>query len=330
MIGYFKERSSFQVPALMFLALLLKFGYLSYQIPEKGYYDAGGMLTTWLNSLFAPGSKNNLVNIICLLVLIASAIFANLVTVNRRMFNQRHLLVALSILLFTSLFPGTNVLQPALFILPLLIGVFAYITRLYQSEHPRTTIINAGILSGIAYLLYHPFLFVLPACFIGLAFMRPFRLAEWLLLLLGMVTPAYFLLAIEFLSNHWHPYSHLPKFIFSSTGFKLSAYWWVAVSTALVWLFAGFVAWQVQTRRMVIQGRKNWYALLFLGLFMIPGIFVPSGNAFGMLTLLSFPVGSLSANAFSGETKNVGQMLFFWLIIIMVAIVGWGWRSGAL
>jgi hypothetical protein len=183
-------------------------------------------------------------------------------------------------------------------------------------------------LAGIGYLLYHPFLFVLPACFVGLSFMRPFKLAEWLLLLLGMLTPMYFLLAIEFLSNHWQPQNHVPHFLLTAQNGTHSTYWWLALGTAIIWILAAFVSWQTQTRRMVIQSRKNWYSLLFMGLFMIPGLFIPQGNVFDMLTLISFPAGSLAANAFSGEGKSIGQLLFFWFLVIMTAVAGWGWRSG--
>jgi hypothetical protein len=62
---------------------------------------------------------------------------------------------------------------------------------------------------------------------------------------------------------------------------------------------------------------------------MVPGLFMPNENALGMLTLLSFPAGSLAANAFSGDAKNIGQLLFFWFLIIMIAAVGWGWRNGS-
>ncbi|HSC55370.1 MAG TPA: hypothetical protein VLC98_17180 [Phnomibacter sp.] len=310
--------------------MALKSGYLSHQLPAQGYYNPGGLLATWLNMGFDRAGQSTWVNIIGLLLLVGSGIYANFILISRRMNAQRHLLVATSMLMFTSLFPGSNVMLPALIVLPLFIALFSNITQLYQSDHPRTHIINAGILAGAGYLLYHPFVFILPACFVGLAFMRPFRLAEWALLLMGMITPAYFLLSIEFLSNHWQPEAHLPHFIFVPAALKGNAYWWMATATASVWIIAGFAAWQAQTRRMVIQGRKNWYTLLLMGLFMVPGIFIPNGNAYGMLALLSFPAGSLAAYAFVGDSRNVGKMLFFWLIIILIAIVGWGWRTGAL
>lgn len=326
-IGYFKERSSLQVPALLLLAVLLKVGYLSAPLPSPAFVADGGLLSHWLNT-HAAQIHHGVLRVLGMLALLASVIYAGFVTGNRRMFTQRHVLVATAMLLFSSLFPVANLALPALLVLPMLIGVFASLTRLYQSEHTRTNIMNAGLLAGMAYLLYHPFVWWLPGCFIVLAFMRPFRLAEWVLLLLAIFTPAYFVLAIEFLTDNWHPQQHLPSLGKALLPVNISWYWWLAVGMAIVWFLISFAAWQQQTRRMVIQGRKNWYSLLLMGLVAMPGLFFSQQNMPGMLVLLTFPAGCLLANAFAGENKGKGQLLFFWLLIIVVAIVGWGWKNG--
>lgn len=329
MIGYFKERSSLQVPALLLLAILLKVGYFSAPAQTPAFVADGGLLSQWLNA-HSAALNNGFIRVVGIIALMASVIYAGFVTGNRRMFNQRHVLVPTAMLLFSSLFPVSNLALPALLVLPMLIGVFASLTRLYQSEHPRTNIMNAGLLAGMAYLLYHPFVWWLPGCFIVLAFMRPFRLAEWVLLLAAMLTPAYFVLAIEFLTDNWHPQQHLPSIGKAVLANNISWYWWLAVGMATLWFLVSFAAWQQQTRRMVIQGRKNWYSLLMMGLLAMPGLFFPHQHMAGMLALLAFPAGCLMANAFASEGKGIGQLLFFWLLIIVVAIVGWGWKSGVM
>jgi hypothetical protein len=329
-IGVFRERSALQVPALLVLALLLKMGYTAYQLPAAGYPQPGGLLVQWINQHLVGHYSQPFLNVLCLLLLLGSAFYANVVANNRRLFQHRSLLVALCVLLFSSLFPGTNVQLPALLVLPLLIACFAVLTRLYQTDKARSHIVNAGILAGLAYLLYHPALLLIPACFVGLAHMRPFRLAEWLLLLVGLLTPAYFVLAIEFLTNHWQPARHLPRWQGTALAAPDTLYWWVAAGMGVLWLLLGFASWNQQTRRMVIQIRKNWYALLFIGLLLVPAMLLWPGHLYGVLALLSFPVGCLLASTFAGEGKGIGQLVFFWLLIIATAVVGWGWKSGAM
>lgn len=306
----------------------MKLVYVGEILPIGGYADPGGLLVPFINKKMVPVFHARFIPVFSLLMLLGSAIYANLVVNNRRMFGQRHALLALSMLLFTGLFPGTNLQLPALLLLPLQIGIFSQLTQLYQTPHPRSVIFNVGMLAGLGYLLYHPFVFLLPGCFIGLAYMRPFRLAEWLLLLISMFTPLYFILAGEYLFDNWYPQRHLIHFPVRSLAVNLGAYWWTAIGVIILWLLAAFSAWQVLLRRMVIQGRKNWYSLLMMALFALPGIVIPFGNHNSMLTLLAFPLSGLLSNAFATDKKSIGQLLLFWLIVLAIAVVTWGWQTG--
>lgn len=305
-------------------------GYIGYQLPEGGYGQPGGLLAQWINEQLVGQYSQPFLNVLSLLMLLGSAFYANVVANNRRLFQHRSLLVAVCILLFCSLFPGSNVELPALLVLPLIIGCFAALTRLYQTDQARSHIVNAGILAGLSYLLYHPALLLIPACFIGLAHMRPFRPAEWMLLLVGLLTPAYFVLAIEFLTDHWQPTRHLPHLQGTRLAVPHTLYGWVAAGIAVLWLLLGFASWNQQTRRKVIQIRKNWYTLLFMGMLLTPAMLLWPDHLYGVLALLSFPVGCLLASAFAAEGKGIGQLLFFWLLIIGIAMVGWGWKSGSM
>jgi hypothetical protein len=329
-IAYFRERSTFQVPVLVLLTLALKAGFGSAAVSSPGYEAIGGLLTRFILANWVPVLRPGFLQVLCTLLLFGSALYANYITGNRRMFTQRNMLVALSMLLFTSLFPASNMHLPALIMLPVFITIFAQITLLYQTQNPRSKIINVGLLAGLAYVLYHPFIFVLPACFIGLSYMRPFKPSEWLLLLVGMLAPLYFVMAFQFLTNHWQPQQHLPAFFGSAVHWKAGPYWWTAIAFTVFWLAIAVGKWQGQTRRMVIQGRKNWYTLLIMGLFCLPGLFLPAGHHHGMLVLLSFPLGTLLANAFGGEAKGIGPLLLFWVLAIVIAVVSWGWKNGAM
>lgn len=306
----------------------MKLVYVGEPLPAGGYPDPGGLLVPFINKKMVPVLHSRFLPVFSLILLLGSAIYANLIVNNRRMFGQRHSLLALSILLFTGLFPGTNLQLPALLLMPVQIAIFSQLTQLYQTQNPRSVIFNVGMLAGAGYLLYHPFVFLLPGCFVGLAYMRPFRLAEWLLLLISMFTPLYFILSGEYLFDNWYPQRHLIHFPVQSLTFKLGAYWWTAIGVILIWLMAAFSAWQLLLRRMVIQGRKNWYSLLMMALFAIPGIVIPFGNHNSMLSLLAFPLSGLLSNAFATDKKSIGQLLLFWLIVLAIAVVTWGWQTG--
>jgi hypothetical protein len=321
-IGYFKDRNSFQVPALLFLALILKITYVN-NPHHDAFNNAGGILPNWLATAVFPKIHQGFVAGFAVTVIFLSALYANYLLTSRRMFSRSNLLVGASMIMFTSLFPSSNQFSATTLLLPFLILFFQQITRLYNATKVRPIILNIGMLMGAGYLLYHPFIWMLPCCFIGLAGMRAFRITEWLLLILGIVTPAYFLLSYEFLTDQWHPLLHVPNWKLYTQLPKPSILWWIAAGTAAVWLLAGLAGWQQQTRRMLIQGRKNWYQLIYIGLFLVPMALFPSGNASETMTLLAFPAASLAANAFASQQKSLGPVVLFWLIIAAIIVTGW-------
>lgn len=323
MIGYFKERNSFQVPALLFLTLLLKLVFINHPQFDVNS-DPGGLLPQWLSHDIVPELNATFLAAVSIVVLFLSALFSNYLLISCRMFGRNNMLVAFSMVLFTSLFPASNQLSATTVLLPLLIMLFRQVTRLYNNQKVRPVIINIGILMGTGYLLYHPFIWLLPCCFFGLAGMRAFRINEWLLLLFGILTPVYFLLSYEFLTDQWDPYQHLLHWHLYKQFPPITPFWWASIGVAALWVIAGISGWQHQMRRMLIQSRKNWYQLLMMGIFIIPmGIF-PTGNLSEALTLLAFPVGSLVSNAFLGE-KNTPTTLLFWIIMITIVTSAWAY-----
>lgn len=325
MIGFFKERNTFQVPALLFITLVVKLAFINHPSLQTGALP-GGLLVNELTHRVKPTLHPGFTAGLAALLILISAVYANYILTDRRMFSRTNMLTAVSIVLFTSLFPAANILSAPLLLLPALILLFQLITGLYAHQHPRPVIINIGLVAGCCYLLYHPFIWLLPCCFIGLAGMRPFRLAEWLLLLLGLLTPAYFLLSYEFFTDHWAPLRHIPNFHFVSKLPAMNIYWWLGMGMAALWILAGLAGWNQHTRRMLIQSRKNWYQLLFFGAFSIPMMLPMAGNDPQAIVLLAFPAGSMAANAFFSKERSIWQSLLFWLIIAMIATITWGSR----
>ncbi len=284
----------------------------------------GGLLAPWLANSILPRLNPAFAATTALLITFLSTLFANYLLVSCRMVGRSNLLVALSMILFTSLFPSSNQLSATTLLLPLLILLFRQITRLYNSSKARPIIINIGMLTGAGYLLYHAFIWLLPCCFLGLAGMRAFRVTEWLLLLLGFITPAYFLFSYEFITDQWAPKHHLVNWHLYNHFPVINPYWWAAFAVAAIWIFAAVPIWQQQMRRMLIQSRKNWYQLIFMGIFIIPMAILPTGNASEALTLLAFPAASFASNAFTGE-KTMPSILLFWLLIIAIVAATWAY-----
>ena len=320
MVGFFRERNSFHVVALVFVAILAKLAYLLH--PPAITYQAGtGLLPAWLNGWYTGGSSRGFSVFMALLIHIGCAIYANTVIMSQRMFPKTSFLVAISMLLLSSLVPGANLLTAPLLLLPLLIFIFRQCMALYNSSLPRTTIYNIGLATGIGTILYHPFAIFIIAVMGAVVTMRTFRVQEWLLLLLGLLSPYYIYLSWQFITGNWHPQEQIPMFRFSVQHISRDVYSLIAGGTVLLWTFTGVYCWQANLRRMLIQPRKNWRILLLMSVLCIALLFFKTSNGTDSFALAVFPFGCFAASAFVYPKKLFWPSLLFWVIVFVVIVI---------
>ncbi len=311
------------VPVLFLIALALKFSFISSPLLPMPP-SSGGLLEKWIYFGWWKVLNPTLLAIFTILIIFLSGLYLNFLLNNKRMFPKNHLLTALTFVIFTSIFPGLQHMHPGIIMMPVLLLLFHYLSMLYNTAHPRTTVVNIGLIVGTGTLLYHPFWWMLPCCFWGLALMRTFKLNEWVLLLVSFTVPGYIVLAYEYLTNQWNPMAHWPVWNPQTQWPSfLNEYWVAAILLALIWVISGFSQWQVASRRMLIQTRKNWYVLILFGIFTLPILFFPKDNLYEGLSLLLLPVSAIASNAFLGDSKSSVKTIFFWLLMIAAALFSW-------
>ncbi len=317
--GIFKERNTFQVVLLFVIAIIGKLAYMLHQ-PVITYAPHQGMLTDGLNSWYTSGTNKSLGAIVALGFNIGSAIYANAVLINQRMFSKVNLLVALSMVLLSSLVPAANMLSAPVILLPLLVWIYQNLSALYHSQSPKSRLFNTGLGIGIGAVMYHPFILIVAVALFALATMRTFKIQEWLVLLLGLLAPIYFVLAYEFLSGNWHPIRHLPIIVFGYHHISHDTYSMLAYGMIVIWITMGLYFWQINLRRMLIQGRKNWNIILFFAFLCVMMLFIKTGNEIDTFALAVFPLGAFAASAFAYPKKQIVANLLYWIIVFMIVI----------
>jgi hypothetical protein len=144
---------------------------------------------------------------------------------------------------------------------------------MYNKTDAKGLIFNVGFLTSITIICYYPSVFLMFFSLFSLAVLRPFRPAEWLVLLLGLVAPFYILLSILYLFDF-----NFNSIVFSKFGLLFSIntkdYWAILnlFFLSLLTIISLFI-WYPNSSRLVILIRKNWILLLFLffsTLLMIP------------------------------------------------------------
>ena len=156
---------------------------------------------------------------ISFLLLFTQAVNFNRLVNDQRLMQKPNYLTAMAYLLITSLFTEWNVLSAPLIINTLLIWVWSSMSRLHNDHNPKTSLFNIGIAIGLSSFFYFPSLAFAGLIVFGLLVTRAFRVSEWVVALLGIIAPYYFLLAYVFITDKWQGYrfpgcgSYFPAFL---------------------------------------------------------------------------------------------------------------------
>jgi hypothetical protein len=321
--GTFKSNNSYNNFLLFFYGALLKLPiFLHPKIPQPQQVD-GFLYRSLLEWLKPFGTTLPVIYaFISFFLLYTQAISFNKLVNDQRLMQKPNYLTGMSYLLITSLFMEWNMLSSPLIINTLLIWVWAKMSGLYSNPNPKTALFNIGIAIGICTFFYFPSLAFVALIIFGLAITRPFKLAEWLLALLGITTPYYFLLAIMFLTDKWKGY-RFPGFAITYPVFNQTQWAYAALIIVLFTSIIGIFFVQQNFRRQLIQARKSWN-LVFL--YFMVAIFVPFVNAthtFDYWILCAVPLSAFLGAAFLYPAKNWFPLILHWLMVGFVIVISY-------
>ena len=255
-------------------------------------------------------------------LLYTQAVAFNRLVNEQRLMQRSNYLTGMSFLLVSSLFSEWNMLSAPLIINTLLIWVWAKMSGLHNNPQPKTSLFNIGIAIGLSTFFYFPSLAFAALIIFGLALTRPFKLAEWLIALLGIITPYYFLLAWVFLTDKWKGYK-FPGFAVTNPKFNQTNWAYAAIIIVLFITVIGLFFIQQNFRRQLIQARKSWNLVY---LYLIVAVFVPFVNAthtFEYWILCAVPLSAILGAAFLYPAKKWFPLLLHWLMVAFVIVISY-------
>lgn len=329
MIGIFKQRNPVNILLLLVIGGLLKFpAFLHPHVPVAQTGD-GILFQQILNFLHHTWNGNpEIYPVLAFVFLFIQSVSLSQFINHQRMMSYSNYLPGIAYMLITSFFPEWNYFSAPLLINTILLFILSTLFNTYNQPKAGPGIYNAGLALGIAFFLFFPSVVFTVWVFLALMVMRPFRLNEWFLCILGITTPFYFYAVYLILADQWNWHSlwfHL------STGFpvvKQSA--WLAGSAFLtvVPFFIGGYYVQDNLRRMLINVRKGWSLLL---LYLLAAIIVPfanTGNSFENWILVAIPFAAFHACAYLYSVLKIVPVILFWLsvaFVIAYQYYGPGW-----
>jgi hypothetical protein len=329
-IGVFKQKSPGNIVLLLLLGLTIKIPLFLYPKLIVAT-DKDGHLYHALLKLITPAGGNNalMASVVAFFLLYVQALMLNYMMNEYRMTPRPSFLAAMAYLILTSLLPEWNYLSSPLVTATLVIWMFILLFKLYNVQTAKGTIYNIGLLAGISSYIFFPSAFFILCLLLGIMILKPFRLNEIFLLLMGCLTPYYFYGVYLFLTDQFTFQNLFPRIYLSIPDVKNSI--WFAFSTLLLtipFLLGGYYV-QVHLRKMLIQVRKNWSILLF---YLILAIFLPYVNnseTFHAWVLAIAPFAAFHASAYYYPNKNWLPLVLFFLTIGFIFYQQYGtanWR----
>jgi hypothetical protein len=258
------------------------------------------------------------------LIVVLQALRLNYILNDVRMFPKSAFTTALAYIILTALLPAWNNINAALAVNSILIWLLYRLIKLHTTQQPKTLVYNIGLITGIAILLYFPACLLIPVVFFTLASFRPFRPNEWVILLIGILTPFYFLAGWLFLNDKLNlVFQQLEIFRLHIIRPYNILFAIITFATVGIAIIAGILLWQSNSGRMIIQARKNWSVLFVMLIVLLPSIYFMNNAWPDALLLTAIPAASFVSNTFLYPKRNFGPALVFWLLVALVVYNNW-------
>jgi hypothetical protein len=191
------------------------------------------------------------------LIILSQAIRLNVLMSQLKMFQKVSYLPGFTYITLTALFPFWDVISSGLVANSLVIWILVKLLRLYDQNQPKALEFNIGLILGCSILLYEPITILIPVVLFAMTIIRPFKLTEWLVLLMGVTLPFYFIFTFVFLTGSLHDFMHyLPRLDWKNPFVRPNFNVILALIAISIQLFVGLYYWNNQKSRFIIQVRK--------------------------------------------------------------------------
>jgi hypothetical protein len=317
-VGIFRQKNQGNAVILIIYGMMLKFGMFLHPSGPVRHPGDDHYLYNWLLDYLEPlALPATIYSLVSFILLYLQATLFNRICNAQKMLPKPNFLPAMAYLLLTSLFPEWNQFSAPLLVNFFLIWIFYKMTNLYNTPTPVASIFNIGMILGVVTLLYQPAIVFVLLLILALFIMRPFRVQEWLIGLLGISAPYYFLLLILYLGDNWHWRQMLPTISFRLPTMPASIAITVSIALLVIPFVIGGLFVQNNLSKMLIQGRKNWSLLLIFLIMSLLIIVVNGGeNNYVNWALTVMPLAAFHAAAYYYPTHKWFPMIMHWVIFL--------------
>jgi len=257
-------------------------------------------------------------------LLVTQALRLNMVMQDLRMFSSVNYVPAMTYILLSGLLMKSDLITETLVSNSLTLWMFIKLSRLYNNPEPKTLLFNIGLIAGISILLFHPLSILIVVVLFALAVVRPCRISEWLVLLLGILLPYYFVFVLLYLNNAWSTaINYLPTITFGSPLVGVENLYLLNLGFIAFASLVGLYQLQLHVGRLVIQIRKNWGVMMVLLFILIISPFLFSSLGPQVLLMGLVPLSATISNGYSNPRSLLLPNFLFWTALGLIIINNW-------
>jgi hypothetical protein len=317
MVFLFRDKSVSGIVLLLLLLLAVHFHFII-EPPKLIINSEDGIIGILLKKI-AHNSNTAVFFILYLVCVFAQAIRLNFALNHFKMFQHQHQTVAMSYILLSGFFVQWCYFSSALITNFLIIWIFIKLAQLSTSSNAKALLFNIGIITSCSILAYHPTYIIILVLFFALAVTRSFKIVEWVILIMGVILPFYFLASWLYLTNQLSNMVHYLPDIHLHMPLKISSIWiWISLGVLLLATLAGIYFNSINSSRMIIQIRKNWNILFIMLILLLPTSFLFGNTTLEASMLGLVPLAAIISNAYSYPKRLLLPNLLFWLSIAVI------------
>ena len=317
MVFLFRDRSDINLLFLVLISVALHF-HIWMHPPLVIANETDGLLAYVLVHYIKPLSPLALM-ILFQVIILSQAIRLNVLMSHLKMFQQVSYLPGLTYIILTALFPYWDVISSGLVANSLVIWILVKLLRLYDQNQPKSLEFNIGLIVGCSILLYEPIAILIPVVLFALTIIRPFKLTEWLVLMMGITLPFYFIFTFVFLTSGASEFRHfLPRLDWKNPLIKPDTNLILSLIVISVQLFVGLYFWQNQQSRFIIQVRKYWGVLLLVLILTLFQPIIFSAQALYASAIVLTPLACFISFGYSVPKRLIIPNILFWISVAVI------------
>jgi hypothetical protein len=247
-------------------------------------------------------------------------LYLNAITIRHRLFARPTYVPLFSYLVLTSIIPGYSYFSAPLMVCWCLLLSFDVMLQFSQSGQPRKHIFNAGFMLSMAALLQFSAIFYFLLFIVALILLRPFTIGEWVVAIIGYVTPLYFFSGLLFLTDRLPALTRWPDLGISlPRQVPHPVFLLGCIGTILILTASGLFVLQGQMPKSVIAVRRNWGAIVAAFIVSVIVSVLTAGDN-GVIWLVLMPALSMiiSNPMLLEKNKRFSNFTFYFSLLFVI------------